>query len=131
MTATLEYNKRLKKLDKGVMIYFDKRHPLFDYATSLKVDGIYPQVSDSVITILLTDKTPDDAYADLAIIDSEAAEPIHIMATMDTANILKAFGADELTDELIKKGAMRLKHVVLLSYTELLDYAVPDEEKIY
>ena len=128
--AVLDFNKRTKKLDKGIVIYFNKRHPIFDYAKSFKTD-VYPTIGKDTIVLHFVDKTPDAEYATIEPHDEDSVDGYDFVATLDTANILAAFGADELTDELIAKGTMRLKHVVLLSYTNLLDYTVPKNEVIY
>lgn len=128
--TVLELDKRIHKLDKGVVIYFNKRHPIFDYAKSFKTD-VYPTIGKDTIVLHFVDKTPDAEYATIELHDEDSVDGYDFVATLDTANILAAFGADELTDELIAKGTMRLKHVVLLSYTNLLDYSVPKNEVIY
>lgn len=115
---TAKEAKLNKTLDKGVVIYFARRHPNNECATNIKVGAVYPPVGENVTVLRFTDKAAGTPLAALTPISHDDNADCDVMATIDHANVLKAYGADEMTDDLIEKAAMRLEHLVMLSYAE-------------
>ena len=93
-----------KTLDKGVVIYFARRHPNNECATNIKVGEVYPPVGENVTVLRFTDKAADTPLAALTPISHDDSADCDVMATIDHANVLKAYGADEMTDDLIEKA---------------------------
>ena len=100
------------------MIYFARRHPNNECVTNIKVGAVYPPVGENVTVLRFTDKAAGTPLAALTPISHDDNADCDVMATIDHANVLKAYGADEMTDDLIEKAAMRLEHLVMLSYAE-------------
>lgn len=119
-------------LDLMTCVYYTRPSPVYEYGENIKVAAINLVKNDDYIQTFFADVSEKGEPLDLRIVDPALSDAnIVIHASIAKQHLLGCIGAEKLTDDLIQKNLMRVKHLVLRSFFYQHEYTIPEKELIY
>lgn len=126
--------EQVEYLDNATTIYHTRPSPVYQVADNVQIEKISTDnlASDgSRIYVFFADLSGKGEQLDLRMVDQTSDKNIIICTAINSEHLLKAFGVDELTQDILDKNLMRTKHLVMRSFYYNYAYSIPEKEVIY